>query len=63
VWDFVFPMVHGDLDDVDDHGATADEGDSSTQVQHRLSARDATATYVAPPPNDSASRRDGSYFW
>jgi len=46
VWDFVFPMVHGDLDDVDDHGATADEGDSSTQVQHRLSARDATATYV-----------------
>ena len=42
VWDFVFPMVHGDLDHLD----AADEGDSATPVQHRLSARDATATYL-----------------
>ena len=46
VWDFVFPMVHGDLAHLDEHTATTDGGDSSTPVQHRLSARDATATYL-----------------
>ena len=57
-WDYVFTIVRQGTEpqrrsvvawfkgDRLDHLDAADEGDSATPVQHRLSARDATATYL-----------------
>jgi hypothetical protein len=54
VWDFVFPMVHGDLDDVDDHGATT--GDSAPRCSTGCRPGTPRRPTSASPPNDSASR-------